>query len=69
MATKAIKAEGLGIGHVIETDDGEAFTVSRVYHPFNLPNMIAAELVGDARVLQVPSWHIVRVLDNHDNIS
>lgn len=47
--------------------DGEPVEIARAYHPFNLSNMIAAELT-DGRVVQAPAWMITYTLDNHDNI-
>lgn len=59
--TTTIKASQLGVGDVVKVDDAYR-TVRRVYHPFRLPNMIAAELEYDARILQVPSWRIVEII-------
>ena len=56
-----IKASQLEAGHVIKVDDA-CRGVKRVYHPFGLPNMIAAELEYDARILQVPAWHIIEIM-------
>lgn len=56
-----IKASQLGAGDVVKVDDAYR-TVRRVYHPFGLSNMIAAELECDARVMQVPAWHVIEIM-------
>ena len=60
MAT-IIKAGQLEAGHVVKVDD-TCKRVERVYHPFGLPSMIAAELENDTRILQVPAWHVIEVM-------
>lgn len=59
--TTTIKASQLGVGNVVKVDDAYR-TVRRVYHPFGLPNMIAAELEHDTRILQVPAWHVIEIM-------
>ena len=46
--------------------DNELAEIVRTYHPFNLANMIAAELT-DGRVFRAPAWMITYTLDNIDH--